>query len=767
MRRNILMGFFILLSLAILIAMSARVVDQQQTITSITLNLYNEMNFHTVVSNYFTLKQTDYIRTLPPEVIYAFANSLYKTSNYTELLNFTNYYVQDSFISNNISLLIGFALSELGYFELSDILITQSVSKPYLRYYTDLVNYYTFRNSIFSGREVIKQVKPNLLKEEDTSRILDILPSSSDGFSILISSFLNALKKSRNAERIARTLSEKKYSSRSSILSVSKNLISAGFASEGAKLILSIELPNAVRDYYNALLMVENKNYTDAKNIIERLIKNYETNKNTLKSYSILLDKILILNLRLYSNRDTKQFNDNAVKYLNVGGIEYLSYVLRNYKLLYPRNHLEFIKNYYSKVELNNLTKPPLSAFVSHHLHEGNIQEIRDFVTFMLKVTKDSSWEKEILLLDFLTTQNPDRKEEIIKEILIKHPFTYEYIVLSELVATNSTLMSNTIALISNEISNIVSRYKNKPRIEDLNSIIGLKFLEGILGISFGIDIDIHKEVQAFKKRLLYSYETQDTNTNSNTNENVNTLPKYLSDLFSKNLVIDTHLEIKYLTPRPHIKFVREFKEFGLSEYILRAYERFGFQNNNIYFHRAFFVTAFLEELYPTPYLDRVNYYCYKYGIDNELVYAIMRQESRFSPFVVSVANAMGLMQLILPTADTTARRFLGITRSITPLEVFSIDLNLHLGISHIKELLDFSKKYPENFRDVFVVSSYNAGMTAVRRWLESLKTTDPILFVEGIRFHETREYTKIVLENRFVYKNFVLKSNKLSEIRN
>lgn len=767
MRGNLLVIPLILLSLILLTAMSARVAEQQQTIVSITLNLYNEMNFHAVVSNYFALKQNGYISILPPEVIYAFANSLYKTSNYAELLNFTNYYIQDAFLSNNISLLIGFASSELGYFEVSDSIIKQSISKPHLRYYTDLINYYRFRNSIFLGKESILQVKPNLLKEDDISRILSILPTSSDEFSILISSFLNTLKKTRNAERIAKALSEKKYSYRSSIISVSKNLISAGFASEGAKLILSTELPNVVRDYYNALLLVESKNFTDAKKIIERLIKNYETNKNILKSYNILLDKILILNLRLYSNRDSKEFNDNAIKYLNVGGVEYLSYVLRNYKLLSPRNHLEFVKNFYSRVELNDQTKPPLSAFISHQLHEGNIQEIRDFVAFMLKVTKDSSWEKEILLLDFLTTQNYDRKVEVMKEILIKHPFTYEYIVLSELLATNSTLLSNVVILISGEASNIVSRYKNKPRIEDLNSIIGLKFLEEMFGTSFGIDIDIKKEVETFKKRLLLSYDTQNTNTNNNTNENINTLPEYLSELFSKNLIIDTHLEIKHLTPRPHIKYVREFKKFNISEYVVRAYERFGFQNDNIYFRRAFFIMAFLEELYPTPYADRVNNYCSKYGVENDLVYAIMRQESRFSPFVVSVANAMGLMQLILPTADATAKRFLRTTRSITPLEVFSIDLNLHLGISHIRELLDFSKKQPENFRDVFVISSYNAGMTAVRKWIDSLKTSDPILFVEGIRFHETREYTKIVLENKFVYKNFVLKSSKFPEIRN
>jgi soluble lytic murein transglycosylase len=135
-----------------------------------------------------------------------------------------------------------------------------------------------------------------------------------------------------------------------------------------------------------------------------------------------------------------------------------------------------------------------------------------------------------------------------------------------------------------------------------------------------------------------------------------------------------------------------------------------------------------------------------------------MRSESRYSPFVLSIANAVGLMQLITPTASSVGKKFLNLGKNLNILDIYVIDRNIELGIAHIRELTDFFKEYPENLKEVLIVSSYNAGTTSVLKWYRSLKTSDPLMFVEGIRYLETYNYTKNVIENRYFYENFILK---------
>ena len=44
-------------------------------------------------------------------------------------------------------------------------------------------------------------------------------------------------------------------------------------------------------------------------------------------------------------------------------------------------------------------------------------------------------------------------------------------------------------------------------------------------------------------------------------------------------------------------------------------------------------------------------------GVDSDLARSITREESGFNASIESFANAMGLMQLILPTAKSMAKR--------------------------------------------------------------------------------------------------------------
>jgi soluble lytic murein transglycosylase len=155
---------------------------------------------------------------------------------------------------------------------------------------------------------------------------------------------------------------------------------------------------------------------------------------------------------------------------------------------------------------------------------------------------------------------------------------------------------------------------------------------------------------------------------------------------------------------------------------------------------------------YPLAYWDTVQKTAEERGIDPYLVLALIRQESLFDPKALSSAFAYGLMQLLPSTATRTASQ-LGLP-SPQPEKLFEPDLNLNLGIYHLKELLQL---YPGD--PVKAIAAYNAGQNAVARWERQFVTDDPEEFVERIPYGETRLYVKLVLRNhlnyRRIYGNF------------
>ncbi|MCS7170790.1 MAG: lytic transglycosylase domain-containing protein [Aquificaceae bacterium] len=142
---------------------------------------------------------------------------------------------------------------------------------------------------------------------------------------------------------------------------------------------------------------------------------------------------------------------------------------------------------------------------------------------------------------------------------------------------------------------------------------------------------------------------------------------------------------------------------------------------------------------FPKPYLGLVEKISQKYNIEQALIYAIMRQESLFDPYAVSVANARGLMQLIDSTAQYMARR-----EGIRIKNIYDPETNLLLGASYVRYLLDQWKGNLIN-----TLASYNAGPSRVKSWQGY---EDEHLFIETIPITETREYVKRVLYNYYVY---------------
>ena len=133
-----------------------------------------------------------------------------------------------------------------------------------------------------------------------------------------------------------------------------------------------------------------------------------------------------------------------------------------------------------------------------------------------------------------------------------------------------------------------------------------------------------------------------------------------------------------------------------------------------------------------------------------------MREESGFNPTIESFANAMGLMQLILPTAKGMAKKGEG---PINRRTVKRADLNVRLGSRYLAHVLKSTGAVP-----ALVPAGYNAGAGALTRWLRARKKLPLDLFVEMIPYEEARGYTKRVNSTRAIYR-FPLRNIKTSHV--
>jgi soluble lytic murein transglycosylase len=152
------------------------------------------------------------------------------------------------------------------------------------------------------------------------------------------------------------------------------------------------------------------------------------------------------------------------------------------------------------------------------------------------------------------------------------------------------------------------------------------------------------------------------------------------------------------------------------------------------------------RQRYPLAYWDLIQEKARERGLDPYLVLALVRQESLFNPTAVSSASALGLMQLIPPTANRVAAK-IGLQRPESK-KLFDPEVNVTLGIAYLKDLLErYSHSLPK------AIAAYNAGENAVDRWERQLKAGDEEEFVESIPYGETRLYVKLVLRNHLSYR--------------
>jgi soluble lytic murein transglycosylase len=139
--------------------------------------------------------------------------------------------------------------------------------------------------------------------------------------------------------------------------------------------------------------------------------------------------------------------------------------------------------------------------------------------------------------------------------------------------------------------------------------------------------------------------------------------------------------------------------------------------------------------LYPLVYEPIIVGHARNYGLQPELLAAVIYQESRFKADAKSASGAIGLMQLLPRTAQGIALRTGGSRFRVADL--YTPELNVRYGSWYLRHLLD---KYDD---EEFALAAYNAGQRHVDRWRR-----DGV----GIQFAETRDYVERVQELKEIY---------------
>ena len=138
---------------------------------------------------------------------------------------------------------------------------------------------------------------------------------------------------------------------------------------------------------------------------------------------------------------------------------------------------------------------------------------------------------------------------------------------------------------------------------------------------------------------------------------------------------------------------------------------------------------------YPLRYERIVKGHAENYGLQPQLVAAVIYQESKFDADAVSGSGAVGLMQLLPATAQGIADRTGG--SGWHERDLLNPELNVRYGSWYLRHLLD---KYDD---EELALAAYNAGQANVDRWRR-----------EGgeIDFPETRHYVQRVQELKAIY---------------
>lgn len=160
-----------------------------------------------------------------------------------------------------------------------------------------------------------------------------------------------------------------------------------------------------------------------------------------------------------------------------------------------------------------------------------------------------------------------------------------------------------------------------------------------------------------------------------------------------------------------------------------------------------------VKMIFPVKYYEVIEKESKDHQVDPMLILSLIKQESGYFERAVSNSNAIGLMQLLIPTAQTLARK----EKQPQPDkdDLFDPTKNIKFGTAYFFNL---TQQFSNDV--VLALSAYNAGPERAVKWKNRWPSVRKDEFVELIPFSETRKYVKLILRNYSYYKFLVQNQN-------
>lgn len=154
-----------------------------------------------------------------------------------------------------------------------------------------------------------------------------------------------------------------------------------------------------------------------------------------------------------------------------------------------------------------------------------------------------------------------------------------------------------------------------------------------------------------------------------------------------------------------------------------------------------------LKIMYPRTYEEVISIYSEQYGVDDNLILAVIKAESNFDAEAVSNRNAIGLMQLMEETAVEVAKKSkIEINEDNAKEEIRDVYNNIQIGTIYLSTLLE---RYGN--KEV-ALAAYNAGIGTVDNWINKGIIKSDGSDIENIPYKETNHYVRKILRDYKIY---------------
>lgn len=151
--------------------------------------------------------------------------------------------------------------------------------------------------------------------------------------------------------------------------------------------------------------------------------------------------------------------------------------------------------------------------------------------------------------------------------------------------------------------------------------------------------------------------------------------------------------------------------------------------------------------IYPVHYQSDIQASAQSYGIEPQLLAAIVRVETNYKTGKTSRKGALGIMQIMPDTAAWIVEQ--AQFRNVTLDDIHHrADIGIELGAWYIASLL---KQFDD--RMAAAAAAYNAGPGSVRSWLNEGRWDGTIATSDSIPYGETRHYVQRVYYYYNTYK--------------